>query len=282
MRESFTAKLTILEFTGDMEDTNMSSYDKFSMNSFRLDGKVAMVTGANTGLGIAYAVAFAKAGADVFIPHMTDETDQVRAQDEAQGRKLAFCQGDLTDMDYLNSLVPKCVEALGRLDILVNNAGMGCFYPFEEFPDRMFDKVLSVNLEACYYLGRQAGLHMAKNGGGKIINIGSALSYTADCNCPPYVVAKHGVIGLTRSFANELGKYNIQCNALCPGFLATEVNAAQRENKAFTDKITNRTPAGRWGDVSDLMGTAVYLASPASDYVNGWNISIDGGFTCTL
>ena len=260
----------------------MSSYDKFSMNSFRLDGKVAMVTGANQGLGVAYAVAFAKAGADVFIPHMTDDISEVKELVEKEGRRIAFYQGDLTDMNYLQNIVPECIKAFGRLDILVNNAGMGCFAPFEEFPDEKFAKVIDVNLEACYYLGRQAGLYMAKHGGGKIINVGSALSYTADCNCPPYVVAKHGVIGLTRCFANELGKYNIQCNAICPGFLATEVNAKQRENKEFSEKITKRTPAGRWGEVADLMGTIVYLAAPASDYVNGWNISVDGGFTCTL
>ena len=123
---------------------------------------------------------------------------------------------------------------------------------------------------------------MKEHGGGKIINVGSALSFTADANCPSYVVAKHGIVGLTRCFANELGKYNIQCNSIAPGFLATEVNAKQRENEGFTKKITDRTPAGRWGTMTDLMGTIVFLASPASDYVNGWTISVDGGFTCTL
>ena len=260
----------------------MNDYDSFSVNSFRLDGKVAMITGANQGLGIAYAVAFARMGADIFIPHMTDDVTEIRERIAREGRRLYLYQGDLTDKAYLDSIVPKCMEVFGRLDLLVNNAGMNCFAPFEEFRDDKFAKIIEVNLNACYYLGRQAGLCMKEHGGGKIINVGSALSFTADCNCPPYVVAKHGITGLTRCFANELGRYNIQCNAIAPGFLATEVNAKQRENPEFTEKITRRTPAGRWGDVSDLMGPIVFLASPASDYINGWIISVDGGFTCTL
>ena len=261
----------------------MSNYDKFSMDAFRLDGKVAMITGANMGLGIAYAVAFAKAGADIFIPHMTDDISEVKELVEKEGRKIAFYQGDLTDEEYRNNIVPECIKAFGRLDILVNNAGMNFFAPFEEYPDAKFSKIIEVNLKCCYYLGRQAALHMMKNGGGKIINVSSAMAFTADANCPPYIIAKHGITGLTRDFANELGKYNIQCNAIVPGFLATEVNAGQREaDPGFTNKITNRTPAGRWGEVTDLMGTIVYLASPASDYVNGWTISLDGGFTCAI
>ncbi len=123
---------------------------------------------------------------------------------------------------------------------------------------------------------------MMKQKSGKIINIGSALSFTADKKCPPYTVAKHGIVGLTRVFANELGEYNIQTNSIAHGFLANEVNKDLRADPAFYNKITNRISAGRWGEMEDLMGTAVYLASKASDYVNGWTISIDGGFTTTL
>ena len=261
----------------------MSIYDKFSMDAFRLDGKVAMITGANQGLGLAYAAAFAKAGADIFIPHLTDDVSEVKELVEKEGRRVAFFQGDLTDESYRNQIVPECLRAFGRLDILVNNAGMNFFAPLPEFPDDRFSRIVELNLKCCYYLGRQAALHMMNNGGGKIINVSSALAFTADSNCPSYVIAKHGITGLTRDFANELGKYNIQCNAIAPGFLATEVNASQREsNPEFTKKITDRTPAGRWGEVTDLMGTIVFLASPASDYINGWTINVDGGFTCTL
>ncbi len=261
----------------------MNDYDKFSVEkTFGLQGKVAMVTGANQGLGIAYAVAFAKAGADLFIPHFTDDITEIKERVEAEGRKVYFLQGNLCDAEYRQACIDTCLEKFGRLDILVNNAGANAFAPIEEFKDSTFSNVLELNLKACYYLGRLAAMQMKKQGGGKIINVGSALSYTADHNCPPYVVAKHGVIGLTRYFANDLGKYNIQCNAICPGFLATEVNRELRETPGFGTHITERTPAGRWGDPSDLMGTIVFLASAASDYVNGWNISVDGGFTCTL
>lgn len=260
----------------------MNDYDKFSLDSFSLAGKVAMVTGANQGLGIAYAVAFAKAGADIFIPHFTDDVAEIKRLIEKEGRRVVFAKGDLSKPEYRNSLVPQCVEEFGHLDILVNNAGMNAFAPIQEFKDETFARVIELNLNSCYYLGRQAALQMIKQGSGKIINIGSALSFTADANCPSYVVAKHGIMGLTRSFANDLGKYNIQCNAIAPGFFATEVNAPLRANPAFNDKITNRTPAGRWGDSSDLMGLAVFLGSRASDYINGWMISVDGGFTCTL
>ncbi|MDR0491077.1 MAG: SDR family oxidoreductase, partial [Oscillospiraceae bacterium] len=126
------------------------------------------------------------------------------------------------------------------------------------------------------------GKVMAKQGGGKIINIGSALSFTADSNCPPYVISKHGVIGITRYFAGDLGKYNIQVNALCPGFFYSEMNAAISDNKAFYDKITDRIPLGRWGLSHDLMGTVIFLASRASDYMSGWYISVDGGFATTI
>ena len=123
---------------------------------------------------------------------------------------------------------------------------------------------------------------MIEQGGGKIINIGSTLSFTADRMCPPYVASKHAITGLTRCFANELGQYNIQTNGIAPGFFATEVNAELRKDPSFSEKITNRIPAGRWGDPSDLMGLAVFFASPASDYINGWMLGVDGGFLTTL
>jgi 2-deoxy-D-gluconate 3-dehydrogenase len=131
-------------------------------------------------------------------------------------------------------------------------------------------------------MGHEVGKVMMKQGYGKIINIGSALSFTADMNCPPYVIAKHGVIGITRDFAHEMGKYHVQANAICPGFFATEVNKAVQENKPLFEKISSRLPNGKWGELDSLMGTVVFLASKASDYINGWYISVDGGFTTVL
>ena len=254
----------------------------FSLDYFSLKGKVAIVTGANQNLGMAYALAFAKAGADLFIPHFTEDVSEIKALIEAEGRKVKFLRGDLGDMDYIKAVVDGCMEEYGHIDILVNNAGMNHFEKFEDFPDAAFKRVLDINLSAVYYLGHEVAKVMIKQKSGKIINIGSALSFTGDTMCPPYVVSKHGIIGLTRYFANDLGKYNIQTNALCPGFLATEINAALSDNKDFYDKVTNRISAGRWGVSHDLMGTVVFLASRASDYINGWAIGVDGGFSTTV
>jgi 2-deoxy-D-gluconate 3-dehydrogenase len=263
----------------------MSVLDKiasFNMDYFSLKGKVAIVTGANQGLGMGYAVAFAKAGADLYIPHFTEDVSDVKRMIEAEGRKVAFIRGDLTDRKYLKSVVEGCMKEYGRIDILVNNAGMNHFAPFLEFPEEAYDRVLELQLKTVYHLGHEVGKAMAKQGSGKIINIGSVLSFTADRKCPPYVTAKHGVIGITRDFANELGPYGIQCNAICPGFIMTDMNIAISADKTFYDHITGRIASGRWGDLDDLMGLAVFLASKASDYINGAEVKIDGGFSCVL
>ena len=262
--------------------TNIEQISGFSMDMFSLKGKTAIVTGANQGLGMGYALAFARAGADLFIPHFTEDTADIRRLIEAEGRRVEFFRGDLLDMDYLKAIPGKCLEAYGKIDILVNNAGTNCFADFLEFPDEGWDRVIRVNMEAVYYLGHEVAKVMAKQGHGKIINIGSALTYTADAKCPAYVTAKHGVLGITRSFANELGKYNIQCNAICPGFIQTEVNKAISDDPVFYQHITDRISQGRWGTLGDLMGTAVFLASAASDYVNGADIKVDGGFSTVL
>lgn len=262
--------------------TNVEQISGFSMDFFSLKGKVAIVTGANQGLGMGYALAFARAGADLFIPHYTEDVKDIKALIEAEGRRVEFYRGDLQDRDYLRSIPGKCLEAYGQIDILVNNAGTNCFADFLEFPDEGWDRVIAVNMNAVYLLGHEVAKVMAKQGHGKIINIGSALSYTADAKCPAYITAKHGVIGITRSFANELGKYNIQCNAICPGFIQTDVIKDIAQDPAFVQHITGRIAQGRWGTLGDVMGTVVFLASAASDYVNGADIKVDGGFSTVL
>ena len=260
----------------------MADIKDFSLDYFSLKGKVAIVTGANQGLGMAYALAFAKAGADLFIPHYTEDVREVKELIEAEGRCVAFIRGDLSKREHIDEIVDGCLKAYGKIDILVNNAGTNHFEDVMTFPDEQFKRVLDIQLNAVYYLAHEAGKVMAKQGSGKIINIGSALSFTGDSNCPPYVIAKHGVIGITRDFANEMGKFNVQTNAICPGFFATEVNKAVQDNKPLFEKISSRLPKGKWGDLDALMGTAVFLASKASDYINGWYISVDGGFTTVL
>ncbi|MDR2487885.1 MAG: SDR family oxidoreductase [Clostridiales Family XIII bacterium] len=254
----------------------------FSMDWFSLKGKVAIITGATRNLGLGYAVAFAKAGADLFIPVSTGNTETVQRLVEAEGRKVAFLRGDLADRSYIDEIVAGCLKEYGRIDILVNNAGTNHFADFDSFPDEEWKRVMDIDLNAVYYLGHEVGKVMKRQGSGKIINIGSALSFTADMKCPPYITAKHGVVGLTRHLSNELGKYGVQANCLCPGFIFTEINAGLMDDKALYDHITSRIAAGRWGDAADLMGTAVFLASRASDYMNGTTLNVDGGFATVL
>lgn len=257
----------------------------FSMDVFSLEGKVAMVTGANQGLGMAYAIALAKAGADIFIPHFTPDVEQIKGAVEGTGRRIAFLQGDLTKKDYRQQVVEACVQQFGTIDILVNNAGTNYMAPLLEYPDEKWEQVVNLQLNAVYYLSRAVAGVMVKNGGGKIINIASALSFAADLNAPAYTIAKHGIVGATRSFAAELGPYNIQCNAIAPGFFDSEMSALVRAaNPELAKKVCERIPTSgsEWGDIYDLMGPAIFLASSASNYVNGCVINVDGGFKAVL
>ena len=259
----------------------------FSLDLFSCRSKVVMITGANTGLGMIYAIALAKAGADIFIPHHSANVSEVKAAVEQCGQRVFFLQGDLTDPDYRQRCVDECLRRFGRIDVLINNAGTNFAAPLPDFPDEKWKTVVDVQLEAVHYLSRLVAPVMIKQGGGKIINVASALSFSADPNATAYTVAKHGIIGMTRSYAAELGKYNISCNAIAPGFFETKLTSAVRElNPALYEKVCDRatfSPAGRgWGDAFDLMGTIVFLSSPASDYINGEVIVVDGGFKATM
>ncbi len=261
----------------------VNKLNDFSLeNAFSLKGKVAIVTGANQGLGMAYAVAFAKAGADLFIPHFTADISEIKRLIEETGRKVVFLQGDLADQAYINEVVQGCMQEYGQIDILVNNAGVGIFGDFLDYPDSTWQKVMDINLNAVYYLSHRVAKQMVKQKSGKIINIASALAFTADKNCPPYTTSKHAIVGLTKVFANEVGQHNIQTNAIAPGFLETEMTKGFLEDEMYYNKIVDRIPAGRWGQGFDLMGAAVFLASNASNYINGWTINVDGGFTTTI
>ena len=259
----------------------------FSLDLFSCKGKVIMITGANMGLGMVYAIALAKAGADLFIPHYTDDVSEVRAAVEQCGQRVCFIQGDLTDPDYRRRCVDECMRQYGRIDVLINNAGTNYAAPLLDFPDEKWKMVVDLQLEAVHYLSHLVAPIMAKQGGGKIINVASALSFAADLNATAYTVAKHGIVGLTRTYAAELGQYNISCNAIAPGFFETPMNSAIRDaNPSLYGKVCDRitfSPEGRgWGDTFDLMGTIVFLSSPASDYINGAVIVVDGGFKATM
>ncbi|MFR1316267.1 MAG: 2-dehydro-3-deoxy-D-gluconate 5-dehydrogenase KduD [Clostridium perfringens] len=252
--------------------------DKFSLDFFKLDGKVAIVTGGNTGLGMAYVEALAAAGADVLVATFDNNTEEVKNIVESLGRKIVFVQGDLTKKETRDRVVSTCLDEFGKIDILVNNAGTIRRAPLLEYKDEDWQAVMDINLNSVYYLSQAVAKVMAKQGYGKIINIASMLSFQGGKFVPPYTASKHGVAGITKAFANELADLNIQVNAIAPGYIKTANTAPIRADKARNQEILSRIPAGRWGEVSDLMGTVVFLSSKASDYLNGHILAIDGGW----
>ncbi|MDK0750835.1 2-dehydro-3-deoxy-D-gluconate 5-dehydrogenase KduD [Clostridium perfringens] len=252
--------------------------EKFSLDFFKLDGKVAIVTGGNTGLGMAYVEALAAAGADVLVTTFDNNTEEVKNIVESLGRKIVFVKGDLTKKETRDKVVSTCLEEFGKIDILVNNAGTIRRAPLLEYKDEDWQAVMDINLNSVYYLSQAVAKVMAKQGYGKIINIASMLSFQGGKFVPPYTASKHGVAGITKAFANELADLNIQVNAIAPGYIKTANTAPIRADKARNQEILSRIPAGRWGEVSDLMGTVVFLSSKASDYLNGHILAIDGGW----
>ncbi len=249
------------------------------LNMFNLEGKVAMVTGGNVGIGNALAMGLAKAGADLFIfTYNDDNMENVIKEVEGLGRKVAYATGDLSKEHIAVQAVGKCMEAFGRIDILVNNAGTIKRAPILEGPNSDWQQVIDLNLSSIYYLSKTAAIEMKKQGGGKIINIASMLSFQGGKFVPSYTASKHGVAGLTKAFANELAIDNIQVNAIAPGYIETANTAPIRADEKRNAEILGRIPAGRWGQTSDLVGGAIFLASKAADYVNGHILAIDGGW----
>ncbi|MDF7637910.1 2-dehydro-3-deoxy-D-gluconate 5-dehydrogenase KduD [Lactobacillus sp. ESL0791] len=258
---------------------NEQALDKFKMNLFDLTGKVAIITGGNTGLGQGYAVALAEAGADIFIPTFgTLEWDNTRSMIEKRGRKVEFMDVDLTKPGIPQKIVEKAIDIFGHIDILINNAGMIKRNPILESKDEDWQKVIDINLNAVYYMSMAVAKVMAKQKSGKIINIGSMLSFQGGKNIPSYTASKHGVAGLTKALASGLGKYNIQVNAIAPGYIKTANTAPIRADKARNQEILDRIPAEHWAEPSELMGVAVFLACAASNYVNGIILPVDGGY----
>ncbi len=250
----------------------------FSLNYFSLKGKTAIITGGNTGLGQAYTVALAAAGADVFVVTHGTNWDDTKALLEGKEGKAQFYQADLMDREQLSNVVPACQKEFGTVDILVNNAGTIRRNPLLEYKDDDWDDVMALNLDAVYFLSQAAAKAMVAQGSGKIINIASMLTFQGGKFIPPYTASKHAVAGLTKSFANELAEHGIQVNAIAPGYFATKNTAPIRADEKRNAEILSRIPAGYWAEPSDLMGTVVYLASRASDYMNGHVLAVDGGW----
>lgn len=254
------------------------SVSNFGMDFFKLDGKVAIVTGGNTGIGQAYAVALANAGADLFIVTYDNNWDETRNLIQKEGRRVEFFQADLSVRASIDKVVEACVAAYGKIDVLVNNAGTIRRAPLLEYKDEDWQAVIDVNLHSVYYLSHEVAKVMDKQGGGKIINVCSMLSFQGGKFVPSYTASKHAVAGITKAFANELACKNIQTNAIAPGYIATNNTAPIRADEGRSEEILARIPAGRWGHPYDLMGVVVFLASKASDYVNGHILAVDGGW----
>ena len=250
-----------------------------SSQLFRLDGCAALVTGASAGLGAAMALALAEAGADVAAHGNTRSPAGACARIEATGRKAVALTGDLADRSVAGRLVDETVRALGRLDILVNNAGLIRRAPAEQYSDEDWDSVIEVDLTSAFRLARSAGQHMIASGrGGRIVNIASLLAFQGGITVPAYAAAKGGLAQLTKALANEWASKGINVNAVAPGYIETDVTTALRNDPVRSRQILERIPAGRWGQPEDVAGAVVFLASPASRYVHGHVLAVDGGW----
>ncbi|KOP64307.1 3-ketoacyl-ACP reductase [Bacillus sp. FJAT-18019] len=247
------------------------------MNSFDLSGKTAIVTGSARGLGQAIAIALAEAGADVVAVSMNTSAETVEAI-RGFGKKASEIRVDLSDHSKLQQTFDQALELTGQVDILVNNAGIIRRTPAKDHSTQDWLDVIDLNLNTVFLLSQLAGRHMIERGSGKIINICSMLSYQGGINVPGYTASKHGIAGLTKALANEWAASGIQVNGIAPGYIETDNTAAIRQDEERSTAITDRIPAGRWGKPADLGGPAVFLASSASDYVNGHVLCVDGGW----
>lgn len=246
-------------------------------NPFDLTGRVAIVTGANTGIGQGIALALAQAGADIAAVGRSAATETVEKV-RALGRNAEIISADLSSIEPVGRIVDETVEKLGGLHILVNNAGIIRRNDSVDFTEEDWDAVMDTNLKSVFFLSQAAARHMIPNGGGKIINIASMLTFQGGIRVPSYTASKSGVGGLTKLLANEWAGKGITVNAIAPGYIATNNTDALQKDETRNRQIMERIPAGRWGDPADLGGAAVFLASSASDYVQGHILAVDGGW----
>ena len=246
--------------------------------NFSLAGKQAVVTGVSTGLGSGMAIGLAQAGADIVGVYNSHMPDEIAIAIEATGRKFIGIQANLADTDATKALGQQLVSLDQPVDILVNNAGIIRRNDWPDFSEADWDDVMNVNLKSIFLLSQIVSKQMIQRKAGKIIHIASMLSYQGGIRVPSYTASKHGVMGLTRIMANELAPHGICVNAIAPGYMATDNTQALRDDEERNTAILARIPAGRWGDPSDLAGTAVFLASDAANYLNGTIINVDGGW----
>ena len=246
---------------------------------FRLDGRVALVTGATAGLGRAMALALAEAGADVAVHERSEPPCATVAAIAALGRRAATVCGDMSDPKAPAGIVSDAEAALGPIDILINNAGTIRRAPAAEHSDEDWDLVLAVDLSSAFRMSREVGRRLiSRKAPGKIVNTCSLLSFQGGILVPSYAAAKGGLAQLTKALANEWAAHRINVNGIAPGYMATDNTAALRADATRSRQILERIPAGRWGEPSDVGGAAVFLSSPASDYISGHILVVDGGW----
>jgi len=248
------------------------------LDKFKIENKVAIVTGAGRGLGQAMAIGLAEAGADVALVDIIPVEDTVKMI-VGLNRKCVAIQADLSKKEDIDKIVDSTIKNFGKIDILLNNAGIIRRAPITEFTEKDWDDVMNVNIRGLFLLSQAVAKVLIKQGsGGKIINIASMLSFQGGILVPSYTASKSAVMGLTRLLANELAEHNINVNAIAPGYMSTDNTKAIREDAARNKAILDRIPAKRWGQPTDLQGVAVFLASEASSYMNGYTIAVDGGW----
>jgi NAD(P)-dependent dehydrogenase (short-subunit alcohol dehydrogenase family) len=252
--------------------------DQFGMHLFSLEGKNAIVTGGNSGIGRPLTVALATAGANVLVAALDEDDGTTRTLVEAQGRRMVYLEADISRPGMPAEVVRRCVAELGSVDILVNCAGICLRADVADFGREQWDQMVAVNLTAAFDVAHEASRCMIAQGSGKIINIASLFAFLGGRASPAYAATKAGIVGFTRAYCDELAEHNIQVNAIAPGYFVTAITEAMRADAEIDRRIVDHIPAARWGEVSDLMGAAVFLASPAADYVNGHVLTVDGGY----
>lgn len=248
------------------------------LNTFDLSGKIAIVTGCDTGLGQGMALGLAEAGCDIVGVNIVEPTETIE-KIKATGRKFLDVRANLMAMDDISSIVEQAVAEFGRIDILVNNAGIIRRNDAIDFSEQDWDDVMNINSKTVFFLSQAvAKQFIAQGNGGKIINVASMLSFQGGIRVPSYTASKSAVQGITRAMANEWAQHGINVNAIAPGYFATNNTAQLRADEQRNAAIVERIPAQRWGNPEDLQGPVVFLASQASDYVNGYTVAVDGGW----
>lgn len=250
----------------------------FAMDYFSLAGKNAIVTGGNTGLGQAFTLALAKGGANVFVPSILDDDGTTGPLVEAEGVAYHYMKADITEKGMPKKIVETCVSRFGAIDVLINSAGICPMAEVLDFDRGPWDATVQVNLTAAFEMSFEVAQYMVPQRRGKIINICSMFSFLGGRMSSAYSATKHGIAGLTKAYCDELAEHNIQVNGIAPGYYATAITENTRSNPVTNQRVLDHIPAARWGETLDLMGTVVFLASRASDYVNGHILAVDGGY----